>query len=153
MKTHQKVKYIAILLSLTFLLVACGKDTGISAKKYDFYTRLKEVEAVVNPMSKTLTEDMYISQTEMNELSGEIFAEWQAFMDEILVALEDNLSKKDYKALLEEQEIWQEEAKAEVEAYVAGFGDGSMAPLLYNMEMEEKLQFRVYDLANYFSRP
>lgn len=153
MKLVFKLKSISILLICVFALVACGGDKLITAKQFDFYTKLREVEAVTAPVTKQLTEDMFLSQTEMNELSGKVCDMWDEFLDEVEDALEDNLSKKEYRAFEQEQEEWEKTVEAEVKAYAAEFVDGSMAPLISNMEMTEKIKYRVYDLAKYFSRP
>lgn len=145
---------LTIISSIAILiLAACGKNDLISTKEYDFYTKLREVESVTESLNKKLTEDMYLNQTEMNELSGEICSEWQAFLDEVITVLDENLSKKEFKAFEEEQATWLSETETEVNAYASGFGDGSMATLLYNMEMGEKLKYRAYELMKYFENP
>lgn len=153
MKTNFNIKFFATLLCLIMVFTACGKNDLITAKQFDFYTKLREVEAVTAPVTKQLTEDMFLSQTEMNELSGKICEMWDEFLDEVEDVLEDNLSKKEYRAFEQEQEEWERTVEAEVKAYAAEFVDGSMAPLISNMEMTEKIKYRVYDLAKYFSRP
>lgn len=153
MKSILKFKLSAIVLILAVFLVACGNNNLISTKEYDFFTKLREVEDTVAPISKKLTEDMYLSQTEMNELSSEVLEMWDEFLDEVEDALEDNLSKKAYKAFEQEQEAWEKAADEEVKAYATEFGGGSIAPLISNMEMAEKIKYRVYDLAKYFTRP
>lgn len=153
MKSTIKFKLIASLLCLVTLFTACGNNNLISTNKYDFFTKLREVETVTDPISKKLTEDMYLSQTEMNELSGDVVEMWEEFLDEVEDVLEDNLSKKTYRAFEQEQDEWERVTEEEVKAIVSEFGGGSIAPLISNMEMAEKIKYRVYDLAKYFERP
>ena len=153
MKFHNKMKIMAIIFTLAMFLVACGKKELISTKHYDIHTKLAEMESATAPLTKQLTEDVFLTQTDMNGLSYEIYTMWQELLDEIIDVLKENLSKKEYKAFQQEQADWEMKREEAVKNYVSEFGNGSIVPLFSNMKMTEQTKLRAIGLAKYFTRP
>lgn len=153
MKMFKNVCKMIITTLLLMFLVACGNDSLVSTKEYDIHAQLSEMESATAPLTKKLTEDALLTQTDMNNLSYEIYTMWQGVLDETISVLEENLSAKEYKAFQEEQANWEIEREEAVKAYVSEFASGSIAPLLSNMEMTQQTKLRAYDLTKYFTRP
>jgi len=155
MKSTFKFRLCAMLLCLVTLFTACGSDKlePISTEIYDIHARLAEVESKTAPLTKKVTEDVFMTQTDMNDMSYDIYMMWQELVDEIIVVLEEQLSAKEYEAFLEDQAAWELEREEAVDSYVSEFAGGSIVPLLANLEMTQHTKLRAYDLAKYFTRP
>ena len=109
-----------------------------------------EQEAAV--MEKKLTGDASLKQSDMNNLSYEIYMVWDDLVNELWGILKENLDQETMDKLLQEQRAWIADKEAAVKEAGAEFAGGSMAPLAANQKAAELTKARVHVLAEYLQR-
>ena len=115
----------------------------------DVQEMLVKAEEEASALQKKLTEDSTLKQSEMNELSYEIYCVWDDLLNELWAILKDTLDENTMNTLLEEQRAWITMKEAKVKEAGEAFAGGSMAPLVTNQKGAELTKIRVYELAMY----
>lgn len=90
-----------------------------------------------------------LSQAEMNEISGNIYTEWDNVLNEIWGMIKYRLPEAEFQKLLEEQRSWIKEKDAKVAEVTAECGGGSIAPLVANDEAARLTRERIDQLLEY----
>lgn len=110
---------------------------------------LEAAEEEASALHKKLTEDPSLKQSDMNELSHEIYQIWDDLLNELWAIMKDTLDEKTMHNLLEEQREWITMKEAEAKKTGEAFSGGSMAPFASNQKAAELTKERVYELADY----
>ncbi len=90
-----------------------------------------------------------LTQTEMNEISMEIYKLWDDELNSIWKRLKKNMNAKEWKLLLEEQRDWIQLKEADIEKLAEEYQGGSVLSLATNQRAAEWTRERVYVLAKY----
>ncbi len=117
---------------------SCAISKGVSDMIADAKERADAVEA-------SLEHDP-LCQADMNEKAAELYAIWDAALNELWAELKDTLREEEFQALLEEQRAWiaeKERAAKEAGQEVAG---GSMQGMVMDLKAARMTKERVYEL-------
>ena len=115
----------------------------------DIQGMLETAEEEAFALHKKLSEDPSLKQSDMNELSHEIYQIWDDLLNELWAVLNNTLDEKTMHNLLEEQRAWITMKETEVKQASEAYTGGSMAPLVSNQKAAELTKERVYELADY----
>ena len=115
----------------------------------DVDAMLEAAEQAAAVLEKKLSEDTSLKQTDMNNLSNEIYVIWDDLLNELWGILKENLDQETMDKLLQEQRAWIVDKEAAVKEAGAQFAGGSMAPLAANQKAAELTKARLQDLAEY----
>ena len=115
----------------------------------DIQGMLETAEEEASALHKKLTEDSSLKQSDMNELSHEIYLIWDDLLNELWAVLKESLDEKTMHNLLEQQREWITMKEAEAKKAGEAFSGGSMAPFASNQKAAELTKERVYELADY----
>lgn len=107
---------------------------------------LAEVEAESQLMDERLRKGD-LSQSEMNQLSREMFQLWDTELNSLWSRLSETLDGDAMEQLTEEEREWIRRKEQEVEAAGKEAEGGSLQPLLENDKAAELTRERVYELA------
>lgn len=118
----------------------------------DIQKMLEDAEVNAADLQKKLTEDGSLKQSDMNQLSYEIYMVWDDLLNELWGILRDSLDEKTMNSLLTEQRTWISMKESEVKKAAEVYGSGSMAPLAANQKAAEITKQRVYELAPYLGQ-
>ena len=171
MKNIFRIRYFAVMfLSLAMLcLGACGAkenventeekndttvqdtDTSDTTMSYDIASELSRVEDKVEILEKKLYEDETLKQSEMNDLSYDIYVLWDDLLNDMWKAIKESLDEESMNELLKEQREWIDEKESAVKEAGDEYAGGSMAPLASNQKAAEMTKERVYELVPYLS--
>lgn len=116
---------------------------------YELMTPIDEMLASAERSANTITEAMeneYLTQTEMNAKSYELYEIWDKLLNDFWKELKNTLPEEEYQTLLTEQRAWIVEKETAVEKAGAEFAGGSMEALAKNMEAASMTEERVYEL-------
>lgn len=125
------------------------KVESVNSIAIDVQGMLEAAEEEASVLHKKLTEDPSLKQSDMNELSHEIYQIWDDLLNELWAVLKDTLDEKTMNNLLEEQRTWITMKEAEAKKAGEAFAGGSMAQLASNQKAAELTKKRVYELATY----
>lgn len=92
------------------------------------------------------------TQTELNEISGEIYTVWDDVLNALWGMLKENLDEESMKELTQEELRWIEEKEAEAQKAGAEYEGGSMQAMIVNQKAAELTKDRVYVLEGYLNR-
>lgn len=106
---------------------------------------LASVEAQANAISTSLENDA-LTQTEMNQKSGELCDLWDAAMNRMLEEAKKALPASEMEKLTADQEAWLETRTQASEAAGKEFEGGSMQALVVNSEAAKLTEARTYEL-------
>lgn len=97
---------------------------------------------------KTLEEKLQnaTSQSQMNQISGEIAVEWSNFLDSLLKTIEENAKAEAWKKLEQEQSEWADSKEKAVKQAGLEFEGGSMQALEENSTAAKLTKERVYEI-------
>ena len=168
MKRKINGKFVAMLVIASLCLGGCGTmKTGQTETKessetvesaatesevqleIDVDAMLEAAEQAAAVLEKKLSEDTSLKQTDMNNLSNEIYVIWDDLLNELWGILKENLDQETMDKLLQEQRAWIVDKEAAVKEAGAQFAGGSMAPLAANQKAAELTKARLQDLAEY----
>ena len=164
-KIGYKLFYCTLLVSL--FLFGCCTDVPIQEEsctssenvveteenEFNLSDLLVSAEEHAADLQKKLTEDSSLTQTDMNQISLEIYKTWDDLLNDLWAVLNDTLDESTMNRLLEEQRAWINTKEDEVKKAGEAFAGGSMAPLVSNQKAAELTKSRVYELATYLSKP
>ena len=168
-KIKSSYKIIVLVLIVALTLLGCGtgeivqkesltnsehvKETekveSVNSIAIDVQGMLETAEEEASTLHKKLAEDPSLKQSDMNELSHEIYLIWDDLLNELWAVLKETLDEKTMHNLLEEQRAWITMKEAEAKKAGEAFSGGSMAPLASNQKAAELTKERVYELATY----
>lgn len=110
---------------------------------------LAGIKAQSDEINDKLTNDLSLTQGDMNQLSAQMYKLWDDELNSIWGRLKDKLDDDTMSKLTEDERNWIADKEAKVEAAGADSEGGSLQPLLENSEAAELTQARVYYLAQY----
>ena len=87
-----------------------------------------------------------LTQTDMNQRSGELRALWDEALNQLLDEARKVLPEVELEQLAAEQSAWQADMMAIVEAAGKAYEGGSLYPLVVNSEAAKLTEERVYQL-------
>lgn len=97
---------------------------------------------------KTLEEKLQnaTSQSQMNQISGEIAVEWNNFLDSLLNTIKENAETEAWNKFQQEQNDWAVDKETAVKEAGLEFEGGSMQPLEENSTSAKLTKERVYEI-------
>lgn len=110
---------------------------------------LAGIKAQSDEINDKLTNDLSLTQGDMNQLSAQMYKLWDDELNSIWGRLKDKLDDDTMSKLTEDERNWIADKEAKVKAAGADAEGGSLQPLLENSEAAELTQARVYYLAQY----
>ena len=114
--------------------------TWMTAEEY--LTFVKEQSDAI----KTSLEQEPLTQTDMNQKSEELRTLWDEALNLLLDEAKKILPETEVEALIAEQNTWEADTEAAVEAAGKEFEGGSLYPLIVNTEAAKLTEERVYKL-------
>lgn len=94
-------------------------------------------------------ENGMLSQSELNQLSGELYVLWDDELNSMWKRIREILPEEEMDRLTAEELEWIDEKEAAAAEAGAGFEGGSMQPFLVNSTAANLTKNRVYELAAY----
>lgn len=88
-----------------------------------------------------------ITQTEMNEISAQIYKLWDDELNVIWGKLKNTLDKKEMEQLTEEERAWIKDKEEKIQKAGAEVEGGTMQPAIENSEAADLTKKRVYELS------
>jgi len=122
------------------------KDSETKESIDDYMVSVKEQSDAI----KYFLENEALTQTDMNESSGELYELWDEALNHIWGELKKSLPEEEFEKLLDEQRIWIEEKEKRVEEAGKGVEGGSIYALVVNSEAAIITEERVYELYELF---
>lgn len=92
------------------------------------------------------------TQSELNEISGEIYKAWDDTLNVIWGILKENLDEETMRELTQEEIRWIEEKESEGQKAGAEYEGGSIYEMIVNRKTAEMTKERVYVLAEYLNQ-
>ena len=142
---RKTITALLLLCLMAVCLTGCQKKDDSAADKAGLADYLATVEAQSNALESSLEKDE-LTQTEMNQKSGEMRDIWDAAMNRVLEETKKALTADEMGNLTAEQNAWMESKEKAVEVAGKDYEGGSMYALVVNMEAANLTQARVYEL-------
>lgn len=142
---RKTITALLVLCLMAVCLTGCQKKADSAADKADLANDLASVEIQSNALKTSLEKDE-LTQTEMNQKSGELRDLWDAALNRMLEEAKKVLSAAEMETLTAEQSAWLESRTQAAEAAGKGFEGGSMYALIVNMEAASFTEARVYEI-------
>lgn len=136
-----------------------GADTTIEKSEEDSSTIESEYIKIEDELLVIeLKEDEYdvklqkddITQTEMNQISSEIYTLWDDELNSLMERLPDKVDSDTMETIRQEESQWIADRNDQVEKAGAEFEGGSMRPTIENSTATDLTKARVYELSEYF---
>ena len=137
------MKIIAVLV-MVLLCTSCGKDTSLQTLE----TAISAAAEEAARLEESLQDEM-LTQLEMNETAGAIYAVWDDALNTAWEILQETLDDETMTQLEAEQEEWIAQREDAVQAAGTEVAGGSMYALAVNLKAAEITQKRVYELMEY----
>ena len=134
----KKTQLISVLLLIMALFIS-----GCTAEEPDGVAQYIADVAEQSDLIKISLEQDVLTQTEMNEKSGELYKLWDDALNYLWDELEGSLSEADFEGLLDDQTAWTAEKDDAAEEAGKGYEGGSMYPLVVNCEAARITEERV----------
>lgn len=150
----KKIAMALFTLAFVLCLAGCQKTTAPAEgnrqaeteRGIDLTAYLTAVRAQSDTV-KTFLEQEALTQTDMNEKSGELADLWNETLDTLLAEAKKILPTAEYDQLMAGQAAWEAEKKAAIEAAGKDYQGGSMYALVINSEEARITEARVLMLA------
>ena len=136
---------VLLLCLMAVCLTGCQKKTEPVIDKTGLAEYMASVETQSAALKASLEKDE-LTQTEMNQKSGELRALWDAAMNRMLEEATKALPAAEMEKLTAEQEAWLASTEKNVEVAGKELEGGSMHALAVNMEAANLTQARVYEI-------
>lgn len=136
---------LLLLCLMAVCLTSCQKKDDSATDKAELANYLASVEVQSNALKSSLEKDE-LTQTEMNQKSGELSELWSAALTMMLDKAKSVLSEAEWNALTEEQNAWTAATETAVAAAGKDWEGGSMYPLVVNLEAANLTEARVYEI-------
>lgn len=117
----------------------------------DVSTRLIETEAQYAALQNKLMNDSFLTQADMNELSGQQYTLWDNLLNELWAELTHTLPENQMQQLLQEERAWIRWKEHSVALAANYYDGGSLSILAANFRAAKLTQNRVYELAGILS--
>lgn len=127
-----------------------GFSSCEAAEELTIDERLAKAEEDEKALNERLQKDD-ITQTEMNDISYEVYQLWDQELNDIWGRLEETLDEASMETLRAEEREWITMKEAEMKKAGAEFEGGSMQPLMESSTGAEMTKARVYELAKMLS--
>lgn len=122
---------------------AAGNTAGEAAVSLTNYLLSIQEESDAIRLS---LEQEELTQTDMNQRSAELRALWDEALEHLLYEAQKILPEAELAQLAAEQQAWQTDMMAAIEAAGSAFEGGSLYPLVVNSEAAKLTEERVYQL-------
>lgn len=142
---RKTITALLLLCLMAVCLTGCQKNADSATDKAELANYLASVEVQSNALKSSLEKDE-LTQTEMNQKSGELSELWSAALTMMLDKAKSVLSEAEWNALTEEQNAWTAATETAVAAAGKDWEGGSMYPLVVNMEAANLTEARVYEI-------
>jgi len=142
---RKMITVLLLLCLMTVCLAGCQKNAEPVTNKAGLADYLTSVEAQSNSLKTSLEKDE-LTQTEMNQKSGELRDLWDAAMNRMLDEAKKVLPAAKMEKLTAEQNVWLETRDEAVKAAGKEVEGGSMYALVVNMEGAKLTEARVYEI-------
>lgn len=154
METDMKRIFIAMLILpvLLYCMTGCQKQPESGATdstQWDaeggFANYLTSVREKSDAIRLSLEQEA-LTQTDMNQISGELRTLWDEALNRLLDEAQRVLPAAELAQLAAEQSVWQADMMTAVEAAGKAYEGGSLYPLVVNSEAARLTEERVYQL-------
>lgn len=154
METAMKKMLLAMLIlpALICCLAGCRKQPVPDAAdntRWDaegsFANYLTSVREKSDAIRHSLEQEA-LTQTDMNQISGELRTLWDEALNRLLDEAQKVLPEAELAQLAAEQNAWQADMMTAVEAAGKAYEGGSLYPLVVNSEAARLTEERVYQL-------
>ena len=142
---RKAITVLLLLCLVTACLTGCQMRAKRSVDKNGLADYLSAVEVQSNAIKTTLEKDE-LTQTEMNQKSGELCDLWDAAMNRMLEEANEVLPAAEMEKLTAGQSAWLELRNEAVKAAGKDVEGGSMYALVVNMEAARLTEARTYEL-------
>lgn len=129
-------------------LVGASKENTQSV--LDIENELAQVEKKAAVINNKLQNEI-LTQTEMNQLTSELYKLWDNELNKIWSYLKDTLDNSTMNTLKEDERNWIKEKDSQVKEAGKEAQGGTMQSMLENSTAAELTRKRVYELAKYIS--
>ena len=142
---RKTITALLLLCLMAVCLTGCQKKDDSAADKSGLADYMATVEAQSNAFKSSLEKDE-LTQTEMNQKSGELRGLWDAALNRMLEEAKKVLPAAEMEKLTAEQSTWLESRTQAAEAAGKEVEGGSMYALVVNMEAANLTEARVYEI-------
>jgi len=150
----RKIIMMLLMLSMALFLTGCRQEPAATGEKnppaatqgMDMDRYLATVREQSAALKASLEKDS-LTQTELNQKSGELAALWDGALAYLLEEAEKALSEAERAQLAADQKAWMESKQQAMNAAGKEFEGGSMYTLTVNLEAATLTEARVTELA------
>lgn len=142
---RKTITALLLLCLMAVCLTGCQEKADSAADKAGLADYLASVEAQSNALKSSLEKDE-LTQTEMNQKSGELRDLWDAALNRMLEEAKNVLPAAEMDKLTAEQSAWLETRTQAADAAGKAVEGGSMYALVVNMEAARLNEARVYEI-------
>ena len=150
----RKIVMMLLMLSMALFLTGCRQAPVVTGEKnppaatqgMDMDRYLANVQEQSAALKASLEKDS-LTQTELNQKSGELADLWDGALAYLLEEAEKALSEAERAQLAADQKAWMESKQQAMDAAGKEFEGGSMYTLTVNLEAAALTEARVTELA------
>ena len=110
---------------------------------------LSSTESRTARLEDSIENDAALSQDDLNALSADLYAAWDALLNQLWEVLQQILDEDTMETLTFEERAWIAEKEQATEAAAAPYGSGSVTALVCNLKAADMTRERVYELMEY----
>lgn len=110
---------------------------------------LSSTESRTARLEDSIENDAALSQDDLNALSADLYAAWDALLNQLWEVLQQILDEDTMETLTLEERAWIAEKEQAVKDAAASYDDGSVTALVCNMKAADMTRERVYELMEY----
>lgn len=141
MKILKRLTSVTLVWVLALTLIGCQKSYINEEKAEEFLSEAAKIEEYSETVYETA-----MTQMELNIGSGNILTKWDELLNEIYTYLGDNMNKKDFAALEEDELLWIAEKEAAIEEAAKEWEGGSGETMIRNGTASSYTKDRCYYL-------
>lgn len=150
----RKIVMMLLMLAMVLFLTGCRQEPAATGEKnppaatqgMDMERSLATIREQAAALRASLEKDS-LTQTELNQKSGELAALWDGALAHLLEEAGKTLSETEREQLAAEQNAWMESKRQAMDAAGKEFEGGSMYTLIVNLEAAALTEARVTELA------
>ena len=125
-----------------------NQEPAAEASESDIDRELSELASQAAEMENRIYDEA-LSQSELNQLSAELYVLWDDELNSIWRRIREILPEEEMAQLTSEELAWIDEKEAAIAEAGAEFAGGSMQPYAENLAAVRLTRTRVYELAEY----
>ena len=110
---------------------------------------LSSTESRTARLEDSIENDAALSQDDLNALSADLYAAWDALLNQLWEVLQQILDEDTMETLTLEERAWIAEKEQAVKDAAASYDGGSVTALVCNMKAADMTRERVYELMEY----